>query len=233
MAAIEFTQYIMPYGRPQPVSIDRPDEIAAKAKAITDEGYRFECEVLSTGEVSLTVCDDDGDLDIEVVPNGPSVPEAVDRLITRFLGREHYAQAAYAATERREREMKHARADYDVIQDTTAARGLAELVLEMGMATEKGQVARQLARQVLGLSDDRIHTPMAAIATNGTTRLIPAEEPVFLIRGQDAVGGDAVRAWAGLAEAAGSDPTILKVARDHAAKMDAWPKKKIADLPTA
>lgn len=60
---------------------------------------------------------------------------------------------------------------------------------------------------------------------------IPEDEPVFLIRGKDQVSGDAVRAWADLAEAAGADPAILKAARDHASLMDAWPKKKIPDMP--
>lgn len=60
------------------------------------------------------------------------------------------------------------------------------------------------------------------IVTNGTLRRIPAEEPVFLIRGQDVVSGDAVRAWA--------DPEIIKIARMQAEKMDSWPKKKIPDL---
>lgn len=69
------------------------------------------------------------------------------------------------------------------------------------------------------------------ITTNGTTRVIPAEEPVFLIRGQDAVGHLAVRAWAVYAETAGADAAIVATAREHAAKMEAWPKKKVADLP--
>jgi len=68
------------------------------------------------------------------------------------------------------------------------------------------------------------------IVTNGTVRKIPADEPVFLIRGQDVVAGDAVRAWADLAEKAGANPDIVQVARDHAAKMDAWAKKKVPDL---
>lgn len=68
------------------------------------------------------------------------------------------------------------------------------------------------------------------IVTNGTLRRIPAEEPVFLIRGQDVVSGDAVRAWADLAEAIGADPEIIKIARMQAEKMDSWPKKKIPDL---
>lgn len=68
------------------------------------------------------------------------------------------------------------------------------------------------------------------IVTNGTVRRIPADEPVFLIRGQDVVSGDAVRAWADLAEANGADQEIITVARQQAEKMDAWPKKKIPDL---
>lgn len=127
--------------------------------------------------------------------------------------------------------MKHARADYDCIQDATAAYELAELVLSMGMITEHGMAARQLARQVLGISDGQMNRPTRAIATNGTTRLIPMDEPVFLIRGQDVVGGEAVRAWAKLAANKGAGPDICEIALEHAAKMDAWPKKKIPDLP--
>ncbi len=114
--------------------------------------------------------------------------------------------------------MKHARADYDVIQDITAARQLAELVLGMGMVTDKGCAARQLARQVLGIE-------------NGTAPIIPMDEPVFLVRGQDAVGGEVVRAWANLAEAVGAHQDITTIAREHATKMDTWPKKKVPDLP--
>jgi hypothetical protein len=126
--------------------------------------------------------------------------------------------------------MIHARADYDAIQDASAAVQLAELVMSMQMATDAGKKARDLARQVLGVQriwNDRT----IAIRTNGTTRFIPADEPVFLVRGQDIVGGAAVRAWADLAAAQGAAPDILKVAREHAEKMDAWPVKKTPDLP--
>lgn len=68
------------------------------------------------------------------------------------------------------------------------------------------------------------------VIQDGTACIIPSDEPVFLIRGQDAVGAAAVRAWADLAEAAGAAPDILRLARDHAAKMDAWPKKKTPDV---
>ncbi|HEY1980720.1 MAG TPA: hypothetical protein VGH13_11585 [Xanthobacteraceae bacterium] len=85
MADIPFTQYLMPNGRRSPVTIDRPDDIAAKAQAIIERGYRFECEMLSDySTVSLTIADDDDDHEIEVVPNGPEVPTAIDRMIERF-----------------------------------------------------------------------------------------------------------------------------------------------------
>ncbi len=126
--------------------------------------------------------------------------------------------------------MKHARSDYDHIQGGMAARELAEHVLSMRMGTATGQRARQLARQVLGIPDHGELAGTVTVNTNGTCRTIPADEPVFLIRGQDAVGADAVRAWADLAEAVGSGPEILAIARGHAVRMDAWPKKKVADL---
>lgn len=85
MTSIPFTQFMRPDGRPVQVSIDRPDDIVAKAQSIIARGYRFECEALTDGHVSLTITDEEnGDLDIEVVPNGSEVPTAVDRLIERF-----------------------------------------------------------------------------------------------------------------------------------------------------
>jgi hypothetical protein len=127
--------------------------------------------------------------------------------------------------------MQHARSDYNVIQDTTAARKLAELVLDMQMATDKGLVARRLAREVLGITDAGRAPAMNPITTNGTTRLIPDDEPVFLLRGQDQHASKTVCFWASAVEAAGGDPEIVRVARAHAVKMLDWPKKKQPDLP--
>ncbi len=59
---------------------------------------------------------------------------------------------------------------------------------------------------------------------------IPEDEPVFLIRGQDQVGAKTVRAWADLNEEHGGDPKLTSLARQHADLMEAWPKKKKADL---
>lgn len=81
--AVPFTQYLRPDGRKVSVSIERPENIATKAQSIIDRGLRFECEQLIDGSISLTISDDNGDIDIEVVPNGPEVPPAVDRLVLR------------------------------------------------------------------------------------------------------------------------------------------------------
>ena len=81
---IKFTQFLMPFGTPKPVSIDRPVAIADMADAIVASGYRFECEMLPTHEISVTITNKDGDHAIVVVPNGPEVPAAIDRMIEQF-----------------------------------------------------------------------------------------------------------------------------------------------------
>jgi hypothetical protein len=84
---IQFTQFIRPNGRPVEVSVMRPDHIGELAERLIQRGYGFECEQLSTSEVSLTIVDEHGDQDIEIVPNGAEVPLAVDRMIERFAKR--------------------------------------------------------------------------------------------------------------------------------------------------
>lgn len=84
MGQIKFTQFMRPSGRPVPMTIERPDDICGLAQQIIGAGHCFEAEVLATGEVSLTITSPDGDEDIEVVQNGPAVPEAVDRMVRRF-----------------------------------------------------------------------------------------------------------------------------------------------------
>lgn len=81
---ITFTQFLMPDGRQKSVTINRPTEIAKLAEEIIARGYRFECEMLTTREISLTITNKHGDADIEIVNNGPEVPAAIDQLITRF-----------------------------------------------------------------------------------------------------------------------------------------------------
>ena len=61
--------------------------------------------------------------------------------------------------------------------------------------------------------------------------LIPADEPVFLIRGQDRIGHAAVRAWAHLHRINGGSDVAYTLAMRHADLMENWPVKKGADVP--
>jgi hypothetical protein len=86
--SLTFTQYLRPDGRQQPVSIDVPQNVYDAAAVLQSRGLRFECEMLTTGEVSLTIHDPikEQDVDSRVVPNGPGVPGAVHDLILNFKG---------------------------------------------------------------------------------------------------------------------------------------------------
>ena len=82
---VPFTQYLRPNGRQVFVTIDVTDGLDQKVRDILDAGLRFECEELSTGQISLTITDpEEGDVDIRVVSNGPGMHEAVEDLITSF-----------------------------------------------------------------------------------------------------------------------------------------------------
>lgn len=60
---------------------------------------------------------------------------------------------------------------------------------------------------------------------------IPMAEPVFLIRGQDKAGPQAVQVWATLAEAFGADRNIAATARRQAKQMQRWQLDKGAKVP--
>lgn len=87
---IPFTQYVLPHGRTREETIERPAEIEALARKFIESGGRYECEILTTGEVSFTAvfCGDGGDeqdVEIEICANGPAVQEAVDTLVRKSL----------------------------------------------------------------------------------------------------------------------------------------------------
>lgn len=85
MSTIPFTQYMLPHGRKVSVSIEVADDVAAKAAELIAQGVCFECEVLTTGQVSLTITDPDlGDLDIRIRQNGPGIREAVEDMVRQF-----------------------------------------------------------------------------------------------------------------------------------------------------
>lgn len=82
---IEFTQYMLPHGRRQPAWIEVAPDVAEKARSLVKQGLCFECEILTTGQVSLTITDpENGDLDIRVCKNGPGIREAVEDMVRAF-----------------------------------------------------------------------------------------------------------------------------------------------------
>lgn len=85
--SIPFTQYILPNGRRREETIERPAEIEAIASRFIESGGKYECEVLTTGHVSLTAVKEvDGepqDVEIIICNNGPDIPVKVDELVRR------------------------------------------------------------------------------------------------------------------------------------------------------
>lgn len=84
---VEFTQYVLPHGRRREESIERSAEIEAIADRFIKSGGRYECEVLTTGHVSLAAVKEvDGeqqDVEIIVCDNDPHISERVDELVRR------------------------------------------------------------------------------------------------------------------------------------------------------
>ena len=82
---IPFIQVLRPDGRPRPYNIDRPEDVANRAKALIGSGYQFHIEELSTGVISMTCFDPEEEIDfaIELCNNGPEVPSAVDKLVAQ------------------------------------------------------------------------------------------------------------------------------------------------------
>lgn len=86
--SVPFTQYLRPHGEKRATEIVLPCKGAeALAALIIKCGYRFEIEMLTTGEISMEVVRDIPDPDIEdevaieICENGPVVPLAVTKMI--------------------------------------------------------------------------------------------------------------------------------------------------------
>lgn len=86
--SIPFTQYKLPDGRKQEVFFSTTPEIEAQAQRFIKAGGRYECEILTTGEVSLTaeinnLYDDDESphMCIQICKNGPDVIKKVEELV--------------------------------------------------------------------------------------------------------------------------------------------------------
>lgn len=71
-------------------------------------------------------------------------------------------------------------------------------------------------------------------AIQDPTGRIPEDEPVFLIRGQDALAVRALKYYASIAEAAGVEPAMVAAVRRQAAAMIEWQRDnrpKVPDMP--
>lgn len=65
--------------------------------------------------------------------------------------------------------------------------------------------------------------------------LIPEDEPVILIRGQDQAAIPAMEAWCAAHLAAGGDVAVANLVYEHIARVADWQENhayKVADLPS-
>jgi len=65
-----------------------------------------------------------------------------------------------------------------------------------------------------------------------SANLIPDDEPVVLLRGQDALAIEAIRVYANLCRM-NQAPDVAAKMEAHLKLMEEWPKKKIPDLPAS
>lgn len=85
---IPFTEFVRPLGRRKEILLPCSKEAEALAKELLKAGFRFEAELLTTREISLTVSTIEKDYDIEVFwpkqgAGLEQITEAVSALITR------------------------------------------------------------------------------------------------------------------------------------------------------
>lgn len=82
---VNVTQFKMPDGRAVQTGTDLPDELQPHYDEMRRRGWRFEAEMLSTGDVSITIADDETDQDIRIVANGPGVQDAMVEMLRALL----------------------------------------------------------------------------------------------------------------------------------------------------
>lgn len=61
--------------------------------------------------------------------------------------------------------------------------------------------------------------------------IIPEDEPVFLVRGQDKAAPATLRAWAEEAGRLGANIDIIALVRQHVDAMEAWQRDQAAKVP--
>lgn len=108
--------------------------------------------------------------------------------------------------------MRHARRDYDCIQPFPTKRS-----------------------HWVKIDGKTVHTDAADERHVGKHMdpIIPEDEPVFLIRGQDVVAPGVLRYWADCAEAEGAEKEIIDAVRKHAELMEDWQDQVRSKVPDA
>lgn len=87
---IPFIQFMLPDGRQEEtiLTAESPSTAKMASEILMTKRYRFECEVLRTGQVSVTCADrqEEEDIAIEICQNGPAVPVAVSKMVKEAYG---------------------------------------------------------------------------------------------------------------------------------------------------
>lgn len=116
--------------------------------------------------------------------------------------------------------MRHARSDYDAIQPWPTKRA--------HYAKQNGNTVRCDPTDSGGETDLAVQ-----IQTGRIGPIIPDDEPVFLIRGQDLAAIPAAEAWCEAAAALGADERIIDCVRRHIEVVREWQATHPTKVPDA
>lgn len=130
--------------------------------------------------------------------------------------------------------MKHARKDYERIQDPAANRQLIDAFDASMNVVARGGDAQTFSRALSTLC--RALSPILSdLVKNPIPTPIADDEPVFLLRGKDRHAPDAIRFWAERVYARGrGNGEMSSMAMDHVHAMERWQREhgcKDPDLP--
>lgn len=116
--------------------------------------------------------------------------------------------------------MRHARDDYQRIQDPAEEPEIYRLIGDLGRACEAGDQGRIM--EILDVADwqEMIRFGQRAEIPEGCNP-IGTDEPVFLVRAQDLCAPGTVACYAALADVAGS-PDVAELAQIQAQEMRRW-----------
>ncbi len=81
----DVVQFLMPNGRRRYTSVELPCSTKQQHESLTKSGYWLEAEILTTGQVSVTISDGEKDIDISLTQNGPEVVSGIVEMLGRKL----------------------------------------------------------------------------------------------------------------------------------------------------